>query len=165
MIIKILDAFESLLKFICTVMMGSIVVILFYAVVMRYLFHRPPAWSMELSRYIFLWMIMLCATLVTREGSHIRMNFLLSLLPIQIRFVWVTVMRLIMLGFCFIMVQYGCKIFPIVADACSPTLNISMGYMYISIPIGGLLMGLFFLELLIRSFIDREWTLAEKEEN
>ena len=162
---KILDAFENLLKYVCTIFMGGIVVILFYAVLMRYILHRPPAWSMELSRYMFLWMIMLCAVLVTRERSHIRMNFLLSLLPVKIRFAWVNLMRLMMIGFCLIMVVYGWRIFPIVAEASSPTLNISMGYMYISIPVGGFLMALFFFEILIRSFINREWTLSQEEEN
>ena len=161
---KILDAFETLLKYVCTIFMGAIVAILFYAVLMRYILHRPPAWSMELSRYMFLWMIMLCAVLVTRERSHIRMNFLLGLLPVKIRFAWMNLMRLMMIDFCLIMVVYGWRIFPIVAEASSPTLNISMGYMYISIPVGGLLMALFFFEILIRSFINKEWTLSQEEE-
>ncbi|MGD2125791.1 MAG: TRAP transporter small permease [Desulfobacteraceae bacterium] len=156
-IVKVLDTFENLLKFICTLFMSAIVAILSYAVVMRYVFHMPPGWSMELSRYIFLWMVMLCAVLVTRERTHIQMSYLVGLLPGKVRFVWLTVVRLLMIGFCWVMIQYGLKILPIVAEAKSPTLEISMGYMYLSIPVGGLLIGLYLTEIIVRSFYNKEW--------
>lgn len=163
-LIKILDGFEAVLEFICTTFMALIVAILFYAVVMRYVFKMPPAWSMELSRYMFLWMIMLCAALVTRERSHIRMSYILGLLPAKIRFVWQNILRLLMIVFCCVMVQYGLNIFPIVAEASSPTLNISMGYMYIAIPVGGALMGIYFFEIIIRSIAEKDWTRKAETE-
>lgn len=163
-IVKILDGFEKLLKFICTVAMAAIVAILFYAVVMRYVLRMPPAWSMELSRYMFLWLVMLCAVLVTRERSHIKMSYLVGLLPGKIQFGWMTFIRLIMIGFCWIMVQYGWRILPIVSEASSPTLDISMGYMYVSIPVGGALMGIYFIEIIIRSIIDKEWIIKKETE-
>ena len=163
-IVKILDGFDKLLKFICTVFMAGIVAILFYAVVMRYVLKMPPAWSMELSRYMFLWMVMLCAVLVTRERTHIKMSYLVGLLPGKIQFVWMTFIRLLMISFCWIMVQYGLRILPIVAEASSPTLNISMGYMYISIPVGGALMGIYFIEIIIRSIVEKEWIMQTETE-
>lgn len=163
-LVKILDAFDGLLRIVCTFFIGAIVAILSYAVIMRYVFKMPPAWSMELSRYIFLWMIMLCCVLVTRERSHIQMSYLAGLLPGKVQFVWLTFVRLLMIGFCWIMVEYGLRIFPIVAEASSPTLEISMGYMYVSIPVGGALMGLYLFENIIRSFYNKEWIKHGKVE-
>jgi len=159
---KLLDVLERIIKVICTVFMGVIAAMLCYAVIMRYVFHMPPAWSMELSRYMFLWMVMLCAALVTREQSHIQMQFMVDIMPPKLRFVWLTFNRALMIAFCWILIEYGMRIYPIVGEASSPTLNISMGYMYLSVPVGGLLMGLFLLEIIVRSFRAREWVRSLK---
>ena len=74
MLNHLLNRFEFWLKFICGLFCGILVAILFYAVVMRYLFHLPPAWSMEFGRFLFLWMIVFSAVLVTREQSHIQIT-------------------------------------------------------------------------------------------
>jgi TRAP-type C4-dicarboxylate transport system permease small subunit len=53
------------------------------------------------------------------------------------------------------MVQQGLKIYPIVAEASSPTFGVSMGWLYLSIPVGGLLMGICILENIIKSVVKR----------
>ncbi len=154
MIRKVLDRIESALKIICCVVLSIIVAVLFYAVVMRYVLHRPPSWSMELGRYLFLWMVMLAAVVVTREESHIQIKFLVDMLPDRIRFVWLNLVRLLMIGFCWVMIYQGLVIYPTVAEASSPSLGISMGWLYLSVPVGGTLMGVYILECIIKSIIE-----------
>lgn len=149
------DFFGNALDLICRVFTGAIVAIIFYSVVMRYVFLRPPAWAEELSRFIFVWIIMFGAVLVTREQSHIEFVLLLDLLPKRLKFVLLTLIRLLMIAFCWVMVQQGLKIYPIVAEASSPTFGISMGWLYLSIPVGGLLMGVCILENILKSFFKR----------
>lgn len=149
------DYFEITLNLICRIFVGAIVAIIFYAVVMRYIFQRPPFWAEELSRFIFIWIIMLGAVLVTREQSHIEFVLIIQLLPKRLRFVLTMLIRLLMLAFCWVMVQQGLKIYPIVAEASSPTFGISMGWLYLSIPVGGLLMGICILENILKSFLKR----------
>jgi TRAP-type C4-dicarboxylate transport system permease small subunit len=146
MVEKVLNAIESVLEKICIVFVGAIVASVFYAVVMRYGFHRPPAWSIELTRFLFLWMVMFGAVLVTREKSHIEITFLSDLLPPRIRKVWLALVRLAMLCFCAVMVYYGVRILPIVGQANTPTLNLSMGWLYAAVPSGAFLMGLYLLK-------------------
>jgi len=152
---KILDAIEKTLKVICTVFMAVIVAILFYAVVMRYVFHIPPGWSIELSRYMFLWMVMLSVIVVTREQSHIQITLVLNYLPERAKFVWLNILRILMIGFCLILIHQGLAIYPIVSEASSPALDISMGWLYLSVPVGGTLMGIYILESIVASVIDR----------
>lgn len=148
---KVLNFIEKILEMICTVFVGAIVFVLFYAVIMRYVFHNPPAWTIEVSRVMFLWMVMFGAALVTHEKSHIEIDFIVNWLPLKVRFVWVNLLRLVMLSFCGVLVWYGVKIIPIVGQANTPTLEMSMGWLYASVPAGGFLMGIYILELLIRS--------------
>lgn len=145
MVEKALNLMESVIEKICILFVGAIVAIVFYAVVMRYGFHRPPAWSIELTRFLFLWMVMLGAVLVTREKSHIEITFLSDRLPPKIRKVWLALVRLAMLCFCFVMVYYGVRILPIVGQANTPTLNLSMGWLYAAVPSGAFLMGVYLL--------------------
>lgn len=152
---KLLDVMEMILKILCGILTGGIVAVIFYAVVTRYVFHRPPAWSEELSRFVFIWMIMLSAVLVTREQSHIQLTFLLDRLPERFRFLLSNVVRLVMIAFCWVMVQQGLKIYPIVAEASSPSFGISMGWLYLSIPVGGILMIIYILERMVASLIAR----------
>ena len=164
MIRKILDKIERIIMFISTILMGIIVVVLFYAVVMRYVFHRPPSWSMELGRYLFLWMVILTAVLVTREKSHIQITFLVNMLPSKLRFIWMNINRLLMIGFCGVMVYQGLAIYPIVSQAASPSLGISMGWLYLSVPVGGLLMGVYLLESIVASIIAQTKTTVSGED-
>jgi TRAP-type C4-dicarboxylate transport system permease small subunit len=154
MMMKILSRCETILKVICGLFCGILVAILFYAVVMRYLFHSPPAWSMELGRFLFLWMIVLSAVLVTREQSHIQITLFQDMLPPRWRIVWTTVLKILMLCFCGVMVKQGFLILPLVSEAATPTLGISMGWLYATVPIGGILIGLAIIETLVRSLID-----------
>jgi len=154
MIKRTLDTIEFAIKVICRVVIAVIVAILFYAVVMRYVFHRPPSWSIEVGRYLFIWMVMLSAVLVTREQSHVQITFILNFLPKRLRFLWLTFVRVLMIGFCCLMVQQTLVIYPIVASAASPCLGMSMGWVYISISVGGLLMGVYILETIVKSIID-----------
>ena len=162
---KVLNFIEKILEMICTVFVGAIVLILFYAVIMRYIFHMPPAWSIEVSRFMFLWMVMFGAVLVTREKSHIEIDFIANLLPLKIRFFWLNLLRLVMLAFCGVLIYYGVKILPIVEQANTPTLEMSMGWLYASVPAGGFLMGVYILELLIRSLREGYRSVRLKEGN
>src|SRR3989339_1992950 len=90
---KILNCIEKILEMICTVFVGAIVLVLFYAVIMRYGFHKPPAWSIEVSRFMFLWMVMFGAALVTREKSHIEIDFIVNCIPLKVRFLWIHLPR------------------------------------------------------------------------
>jgi TRAP-type transport system small permease protein len=160
---KTLNGIEKILEWICIVFVGAIVLVLFYAVVMRYAFHKPPAWSIEVSRFMFLWMVMFGAALVTREKSHVEIDFIANLIPEKIRFYWINLLRLVMLSFCGVLIYYGLKILPIVGQANTPTLEMSMGWLYASVPAGGMLMALYILELFIRSLCEEYRSVRLKE--
>lgn len=159
---KCFDLFEKALNLALQVFLGAIIIIIFYSVIMRYVFSYPPAWAEELSRFIFIWTVMLGAVVVTREQSHIELTIIVDRLPTRLKFVISMLTRLLMICFCAVMIQQGLKIYPIVAEAASPTFAISMGWMYLSIPVGGFLMAIFILENIVKSFLEAN-AASEKE--
>ncbi|WP_168205704.1 TRAP transporter large permease [Georgenia yuyongxinii] len=54
-------------------------------VFMRYVMDAPLAWPEEMSRWAFMWLVMLGCVTVTRTGSHIRMSMFVHLLPTRTR--------------------------------------------------------------------------------
>lgn len=164
MIKSVLDKVEITLKYICGIFMVVIVVVLFYAVIMRYVFHNPPGWSLELGRYMFLWMVMLGAVLVTRERSHIQITFVVNLFPPMIKLFWINILRIIMIWFCWVMIQQGFAIYPTVSEASSPALGISMGWLYLSVPVAGFLIALYLIESVIESILYRIRVGTPREE-
>jgi len=112
---------------------------------------------------MFIWMVMLSVIVVTREQSHIQITFILDHLPDRAKFVWRNILRILMIGFCVIMIRQGLAIYPIVSEASSPALGISMGWLYLSVPVGGMLMGIYILESIVTSVIDRFNVVPSKE--
>ncbi len=54
------------------------VVVLFSGITARYVFHKPIIWSDELAAILFLWLVMLGATLATRRNTHMRMTAIIA---------------------------------------------------------------------------------------
>jgi TRAP-type C4-dicarboxylate transport system permease small subunit len=63
----------------------STVALLFVQVVLRYFFGRSLAWTEELSRYAFLWMVYIGTSLAAKYDGHIRVTAQLNLVPRQFR--------------------------------------------------------------------------------
>ncbi|MCF8104281.1 MAG: TRAP transporter small permease [Desulfohalobiaceae bacterium] len=122
---------------------------------MRYVLHNPPSWSMEISRFLFIWMVMLSAALVTREQSHIQITFIAEHLPGKLRLAWFTVLGVIMLLFCIVLIRQGWSILSFFMEEKSPALDIAMGWIYLAIPVGGALIFLYTLENTIDILRDR----------
>ncbi len=162
MVARALTALGSILNFLCQSLLAAIIAAISYSVFMRYVLSRPPAWAEELSRFLFIWVVMLGAIVVTREGSHIEFTILVDRLPARLTCIIRTLNRLLMLTFCGVMVWQGARIYPIVAEAASPTFAISMGWIYVAIPVSGMLMAVYILEGLLRSLI--EWQHRDMKE-
>src|SRR5580692_632931 len=57
------------------------VLVVLAGVISRYGFNRPLTWSDELASILFLWLSMFGAVIALRRGEHMRLSFLVSLLP------------------------------------------------------------------------------------
>jgi C4-dicarboxylate transporter DctQ subunit len=57
----------------------------FANVVGRYVFRKPIIWAEEILVFIMIWCVLLGATLVTWEGSHLKMDAVHALAPRRLR--------------------------------------------------------------------------------
>ena len=62
-------------------MMLGLFGVVFYSVAMRYVFSRPPLWSVDVPNLMFIWLVFITVGLTTRLGPQIRVVFFLEKLP------------------------------------------------------------------------------------
>jgi len=94
--------FDQLIGFLLLIM----VVLVFGNVVLRYTFDSGITLSEELSRWLFVWMTFLGATVSMQRNAHLGTEFVINRLGASGRVVCALIARLLMLGTC-ILVAVG----------------------------------------------------------
>ena len=136
-IMKILGVVITLL-FILMTLVGT------YQIVTRYFFNRPSTISEELLTYSFTWMSLLASTYVFGKRDHMRMGFMADKLPGPARRyleVFIDALSFFFAGV--VMVYGGISITKLTMIQITASLRISMGWIYIIVPIAGLLIMVF----------------------
>ncbi len=142
--LKILDTVEDLF---CALSLLTTAVVLFVNVVLRYLFSASTSWAEELIRYLMLWITFIGGSICVRRGAHIRMDFLLTMLPRGVATALTRLVYLIAAGFCAALFWYGARLvgFTIELHQTSPAMGVPMWIPYLAMPLGSALMTLRFL--------------------
>jgi TRAP-type C4-dicarboxylate transport system permease small subunit len=100
-------------------------------------------WITEVSVILFSWVIFIGAGVITRTNSHISLDVLIEKLPPKSQYILRIGHVLLMLIVAFVMVYFGGKHAIFVGKYQSTVyLKISLFYLYISVPVGGALLGL-----------------------
>lgn len=149
---KLLDIVEKILRVILIVLLGGMVLIMFYQTIMRYVFNNAQVWCEELALYMGVYCTLLGISIATRRESHLQVDFLLSFYTPRIKCLVTGICSIvaivIMVFFCY----YSVRLMG-VAVGKSPTLPLTMRDIYMVFPIGSVLVILFSLENIIRNFI------------
>lgn len=97
-------------------------------------------WSEEIIRYACIWMVFLCSGLTIRYGIHFRVDLLLHRLPKRAAIGLGLFAVVVMVWFEAVLIWFGSKVTLQNMGQQSTSLEFPMGYVYIAIPIGGVLM-------------------------
>jgi C4-dicarboxylate transporter DctQ subunit len=119
-------------------------------VVSRYLLTSPMAWTEELATILFAWMVFIGAALALKKHEHFAIEFLVDLLPRGSRKLAQTFSLLVVLVFCALLIGYGMRLVVMNWAVLTPMLEISRGWVYLSVPFGGILMGVRTVEMIVR---------------
>jgi TRAP-type C4-dicarboxylate transport system permease small subunit len=124
-------------------------------------------WITEVSVILFSWVIFIGAGVITRTNSHISLDVLIDRFPRKIRQALKITNVVLMLIVAFVMVYFGGKHALFVGQYQKTVyLNISLFYLYISVPVGGVLLALNALGNVFRPTDAKEPSKIEKiEEN
>lgn len=142
---------EFLYKFargICGLLMAAMLVLIFSQVMARYVFQYSLTWSEEIGRYIFVWITFLGAAVAYRSGSHVALDLLCNVLSGVPRKILVLVNDILVVALASAVTYSGYKLFLLGMRQKSPALKIPMQWVYIIIPISGLILLFFALRVI-----------------
>lgn len=124
--------FTQLLSIVMVVCLAIMVVMVFGNVVLRYGFNSGITISEEFSRWLFLWVIFMGATIAVRERSHMGTDLLVRLLPRLIQRLALLVGHLLMIYVTWLMLKGTWALYLLNIDVLSPVSEWSQGWVFAS---------------------------------
>ena len=157
------DKLYALVMVLCKLFLIADVCITSYAVLGRYVgkwipFIKDPAWSEEIVLSCMVYMAFLSAALAIRKGTHIRMTSLDGFLPKKLIW-WLDLLAYILvLAFSIMMIFEGFKFATLIGKRATYTSlpGLSLFWNYAPVPIAGVAMVLFQLEIIYRHLTGRK---------
>lgn len=108
----------------------------FYQVIARFVLQAPSDWSEVLTRALLIWTVLLGVALAFRHGAMISVELLHNLLQGRKRRLLVHLIAIICVCFLVFLAWIGGHMTYRVRFQNVPSLNISISWIYLSIPVG-----------------------------
>lgn len=135
-----MDTVEKIMEVAAVILMATICVVVFVGVVFRYGFRAPLGWIEEIARYSLVWVTYIGSYLALRRAKHLSIDVFVKAAPSRVRKALDVVSRLVTLPLFIVMVFYGAYYAFRFMDQGTPYLELPLGYVYLILPVIGLLL-------------------------
>ena len=123
----------------------TVCVVVLLQVLMRYLFATPNPWSEELSRFAFIWVSLLGASLAVEHRAHFGFDQVTKKLAPRARRAVERSAWAVVLAFSLVLIATGIALMDLTLGERSPALNLPIALVYAAAPVSGLLMAIHLL--------------------
>ena len=114
-------------------------------VLMRYLFATPNPWSEELSRFAFIWVSLLGASLAVEHRAHFGFDQVTKKLSPAVRRAVERTAWAVVLALSLLLVGAGIALMDLTLGERSAALNLPIALVYAAAPVAGMLMAIHLL--------------------
>ena len=139
-----LKALNRLLVALETYAVGGLVVtvavVVLLQVGMRYLFAYPNPWSEEVSRFCFIWMSLLGASLAVGQRAHFGFDQVTKGLAPRVKRAVEAFAGAVVLMFSLLLIATGLALVDLTMGERSSALNLPIALVYAAVPVSGVLM-------------------------
>lgn len=143
---KLVHWVDSLLKWFLAALMAAIVLVVCWQVVSRFVLNAPSSITEELSRTLLIWIGMVGAAFAYRTGVHLGLDIVTQKFspPVQRRLALLLTAAVVIFAIA-VMVVGGGNLVALTYELnqMSAALNIKMAYIYIALPLSGLLIAFY----------------------
>ncbi len=162
---KISDYSNKTAEWSCFVLLVAMTVVTFAQVFFRFVIVHSLPWSEEFSRYALVWASFLGASVALKRGIHIGVGVFVSKLPKEKKRL-IYLMTLVIIGiFLFVVIIKGFQMASFNMKQFSPAMRIPIGFPYLAIPVGSLIMVFHLLNEIILGWRRKEGLVIwEKDE-
>ncbi|HBG27671.1 MAG: hypothetical protein A2Y10_10285 [Planctomycetes bacterium GWF2_41_51] len=149
--------FDRIINLLAIFIMSILVIDVVWQVIARYVLKNPGAWTEELSGFLLIWAGLLGTCISHREKAHLGIDYLVEKFQPQNRDLIRILISLLTTVFAIsVLVCGGCQLVKatFITNQYSPALGIQMGYVYLILPISGILIIIYSLQQLRGYYID-----------
>ncbi len=150
---KALDCLEKSIKIITGILFVGIMAMIATQVFTRYVMNSSLSWTEQAARIMFIWMIMLYASVLTRNVANLGFDLLVNKMPPVLRTICIFFSEILIIAFAFFWAFQGSRFCISVADFSFSGIKIPYNAVYSAQPIGAALIGIFGLELLVNHIL------------
>ena len=118
----------------------TVAVVVLLQVLMRYLFAYPNPWSEEVSRFCFVWVSLLGASLAVEHRTHFGFDQVTGKLAPRMKKAVEVGARVVVLTFAILLIATGVALMDLTMGERSPALNLPVALVYAAVPVSGALM-------------------------
>jgi TRAP-type C4-dicarboxylate transport system permease small subunit len=133
----------------CLVLIVAMTVVTFAQVFFRFVVVHSLPWSEEFSRYALVWASFLGASIALKRGLHIGVGAFVAKLPKEKRRLIYLITLVMITFFLIVVIVKGVQMASFNMKQSSPAMRIPMGFPYLAIPVGSLVMVIHLLDELI----------------
>jgi TRAP-type C4-dicarboxylate transport system permease small subunit len=150
----VLDQVQRALGWLLTLLMGVMVLDVTWQVVSRLVLRAPSSFTEELAGFLLIWIGLLGAAYCLRAGSHLGIDLLVARLRGRARRAAMVAAHLLVAAFALSTLVIGGASLVRLAlhlHQTSAAMGIPVGFVYLALPLAGLLMLVFSLEAIART--------------
>lgn len=148
-------------------LMASMLVIVFLAVLNRFLIQLPMSWSEEVARYLMIWAAFVGASLGVKNSVHISVDALVHAIPPAAQRMVTQLGNVVSFAFCAWFFYIGAEFIGRLMDAgqLSPALRMPIYYAYAAVPCGFALMSVRYLINFVYFFYEKNSDVRDENLN
>lgn len=165
MLSKLKKFLDYILETALWVMMTAMTLTVLWQVFTRFVIKNPSSWTEELAIFLLIWIGLLGSAVALKYKAHLGIDIIVSRLsPAKQKAVGLFVCACIAF-FCIAVLLFGgIKLVAVVLmnNQLSPALQIKMGYVYLALPISGIFMLIYTIELAVEVIKAPTKTMTEK---
>jgi len=152
---RIEDTLEKMIRVFVVILFSLMCINVFSQVILRYGFGFSFRWTIELSRYLMIWLVLVCAGPAFKYGTLVGIDTLPKKLSPKAMLINHIIAKICM--FCFSILA-TLKGFEIISSQFemgqkSPAMEIPMGLPYLAIPCGFIIYAIYMILLVCRDFV------------
>lgn len=139
---------NSLIRFVMGASALVLSVVTMLAVITRFIFHNPIAWSQDVIRLCFVYLVFWGGAYCVREKEHLNIDILLTSVSAKARKAIEIIINIILALFFIFLIYFGLIFMQSGVSQNAPYLPIPMSIYYLALPTSGVLMLYYQLQII-----------------
>jgi len=133
-----------------SLLLVGMVILVFMQILLRELFGTSFNWISDISKYSMIWVVFLGSSYAFQHGAHVAVDTLMDKVSVNGKKVLFLLVLITSSIFLIALVYTGLELVSSTFLQNSPNINIPMAYIYLVIPISGVLMFINIFDVIIR---------------